>query len=391
MRGQGLFQGLHAELRVHGVGQPPCQNLAAMPIHDGYQIHKAPLHRDIRAARHGQRIPARIRLWRLVMRQSPEEGLSEALEALEVFDRPVPPVSEEVWAEINRLIAQLLTRPDPGKTAALARLAEIRKTWEGRGLASQLDRFAPLSPADIRDLAVRVGEIAVRLHLAGEEEASAAERVETANIDWLHACDKAGGFLFEPSRRDQSDPPRLYSGFWYASRQSEPPFLLPDMEKDREWDSKVALLLRRKHLAVPPYRVVQFSTAGSQTRDLRFFDHGDSIHDGLCKGWLGFGSPLFACLPQGELVVKVGASHPALEWRERLLLLTIAASRPPEPLSPGTMQDFASALDWFSASARQSYLARLDEGLTADRRWLQTLLPARFLPKASVLSALCRA
>jgi hypothetical protein len=50
------------------------------------------------------------------------------------------------------------------------------------------------------------------------------------------------------------------------------------------------------------------------------------------------------------------------------------------------MQDFASALDWLSASARQSYLARLDEGLTADRRWLQTLLPARFLPKASVLT-----
>jgi len=60
-------------------------------------------------------LPVRIRLWRLVMRQSPEEGLSEALEALEVFDRPVPPVSEEVWAEINRLIAQRLTRPDPGK------------------------------------------------------------------------------------------------------------------------------------------------------------------------------------------------------------------------------------------------------------------------------------
>lgn len=51
--------------------------------------------------RPGHRAP--IRLGRLVTRKSPEEGPSETHGALEVFDRPVPPVSEEVRAEVNQL------------------------------------------------------------------------------------------------------------------------------------------------------------------------------------------------------------------------------------------------------------------------------------------------
>ena len=341
---------------------------------------------SIRAASRGQQTPARIRLWRLVMRQSPEEGLSAALGALGLFDRPVPPVSEEVWTEINQLITQLLTRPESGKDAALGRLAEICETWTRRGLASHLDPFAPLSTAQVQKAADRVGDIAARLQLAGEEEDSAAERVETANADWLHACDKAGGFQYEPSRPDKSDPPRRYSSFWYASRQTEPPFLLPDLDKDREWDDKAALLVRRKHLSEPPHRVVQFNAAGTQTRDLRFFDHGDSIHDGLRRGWLGFGGPQFAGHPLGELVVKVGTTHPALTWAGLPIIITLAASQPPDPPPLGATKDFVAALDWFGVSARQSYLARLDEGLAADRRWLQALMPTRLLPKASVLS-----
>ncbi|AMY71174.1 DEAD/DEAH box helicase [Frigidibacter mobilis] len=94
---------------------------------------------SIRAARRGQRVPARVRLWRLVMRESPEEELSEALGALEVFDRPVPPVSEEVWAEINRLIAQLLTQPHSGKAAALgpASVGSVETAGQDRDRATR--------------------------------------------------------------------------------------------------------------------------------------------------------------------------------------------------------------------------------------------------------------
>ncbi|HQU69087.1 MAG TPA: DEAD/DEAH box helicase [Albidovulum sp.] len=341
---------------------------------------------SIRAARHGHHMPACIRLWRLVMRGSPEEGLSNALGALGVFDSPLPPVSEEIWTEVNQLVAQLLTHPETGKGAALARLSDLKATWAGRGLVSHLDHFAPLSKAQVQALADRVGDIADRLHLADEHETSAAERVEAANDDWLRACAKAGGFLYEPGRPDKSDPPRRYSGFWYASGKTEPPFLLTDMAQGHEWDDKVALLVRRKHMAVPPHRFVQFNAVGTQTRDLRFFDHGDSIHDGLCQGWLGFGGPNFSVQPQGELVIRVGETHPALAWNGQPIVVTLAASHPLQSPHSGVAKEFAAALDWFGATARQSYLARLDEGLAADHRWIQSLMPTRFSAMASVLT-----
>ena len=47
-----LFQSLNAKVRVHAVRQPPCQDLAAVPIHDCHQIEEPTAHRyvgDIRA------------------------------------------------------------------------------------------------------------------------------------------------------------------------------------------------------------------------------------------------------------------------------------------------------------------------------------------------------
>ena len=44
---QGLFQRLNAELCIHAVGQPPSQNLAAVPIHYCHEIQKATPHWDI--------------------------------------------------------------------------------------------------------------------------------------------------------------------------------------------------------------------------------------------------------------------------------------------------------------------------------------------------------
>ena len=47
MLGQGLFQGLDAKVSIHAVGQPPGQELAAVPVHDCHEIQEATPHRDI--------------------------------------------------------------------------------------------------------------------------------------------------------------------------------------------------------------------------------------------------------------------------------------------------------------------------------------------------------
>ncbi len=48
MTGHGFFEGLDAEVGIHGVRQPPGQHAPARPVHDGHEVEKAPPHRDVR-------------------------------------------------------------------------------------------------------------------------------------------------------------------------------------------------------------------------------------------------------------------------------------------------------------------------------------------------------
>jgi len=45
--GQGIFQRLDTEFGLHRVAEPPGQNLARGPVHDGHQIQKPAPHRDV--------------------------------------------------------------------------------------------------------------------------------------------------------------------------------------------------------------------------------------------------------------------------------------------------------------------------------------------------------
>ena len=41
---QGLFQSRNTEVYLQGVGQPPGQHVAAVPVHDGHQVEETPSH-----------------------------------------------------------------------------------------------------------------------------------------------------------------------------------------------------------------------------------------------------------------------------------------------------------------------------------------------------------
>lgn len=45
--GHGLLHGIHAKLHIHGVGQPPSQNLAVVPIDLGEQVHPSFVHAHV--------------------------------------------------------------------------------------------------------------------------------------------------------------------------------------------------------------------------------------------------------------------------------------------------------------------------------------------------------
>jgi hypothetical protein len=44
---EGFLECLHTEIRLQGVGEPPRQNLATVPVHDRHQVHKPAGHGNI--------------------------------------------------------------------------------------------------------------------------------------------------------------------------------------------------------------------------------------------------------------------------------------------------------------------------------------------------------
>jgi len=44
-------EGLDTEVGLHGIGNPPGEHLAAVPVHDRYQVHETPAHGDVRLSR----------------------------------------------------------------------------------------------------------------------------------------------------------------------------------------------------------------------------------------------------------------------------------------------------------------------------------------------------
>ena len=43
-----LGERLDTEVGLHGIGHPPGEHLAAVPVHDRYQVHETPAHGDVR-------------------------------------------------------------------------------------------------------------------------------------------------------------------------------------------------------------------------------------------------------------------------------------------------------------------------------------------------------
>jgi ATP-dependent helicase HepA len=340
---------------------------------------------SIGAVRAGHTRAGKIRLWRLVMRNSPEEDLSEAMDALGVFEHPLPQASEESWAEINRLIVALVTKKGDDRAQALARLEEIGATWKGRGFDSLLDHFNPHTKARSLKNIESIGEIASLAAIPGEQDLPVVDWIEAANRDWLHATGKTGGFTFAENHRDFSPARRRFDSLWYASRQTTPPFHLQEIKQGNERDDKVPLLLSRRHMTVPPSARVKVSEGDTSERPLHFFDHGAAIHDELLKRWLEFGARRFASVPRVETLIKVGPDHPGLALEGRPVLVSVSMGNPISEEAIAIPDTLAMSAAGLSAAAWEDCVAQHREGVEADRRWLSDLFPARFMFRVSTL------
>ena len=328
---------------------------------------------SIAAVRKGHGHKGIVRIWRLVMRCSLEEGLSDAMDALGVYNAPLPQASDEVWAEINCLIANILSRPD--QMASLQKLRDLTENWHGRGFESRFDHFNPLTKDNIIARNLAIGEIAATCAIRGEEQLSSIDKIEIANRDWLFGTGKAGGFTFFEGQVDRSPFSRRYEALWYASRQTQPPFEIEHMKKDNARDDKLPILINRRKMTSPPSRTVLMNDADKSETPLRFFDHGEVLHDELVRRWLEFGAPRFQSSPDGEILVKVNSEHPALAWEGRTIVLSIGCGESITAASTGISEQSDEAPE---------FTAQFQEGIEADIRWLTDLVPTQFMFRASV-------
>ncbi|TAZ73775.1 hypothetical protein ELH70_14440 [Rhizobium ruizarguesonis] len=340
-------------------------------------------HSSIVAAGNGRGGAGAIRIWRLIMRHSPEEQLSDAFDALGVFERPLPQVPEESLTVINRLIVEIVTSKRAGTDDVLRELCEIRDTWRERGFASQLAHFDPLSNRRITSEFGHIGEIAASFAIAGEEDRSPTEKIELANSDWLHAVKRVGGYWVGMGRQDQSAARSKFHTMWYSSRETAPPFYLPDMGQTDSSSEAVHFLIKRHEMAVPPARTV-IANAGEVTpRPIQFFDHGATLHDQLCQGWIDFGGTHFSESPKRELLIRVGNGHPALAFNGRPILISGMLRKQLTRPSREIPVALSEALGRFSKSGAATYLAQYHEALEADERWLAQYLPSQIAFRAS--------
>lgn len=328
---------------------------------------------SIAAVRAGHGHKGTVRIWRLVMRCSIEEGLSDAMDALGVFNAPLPQASDEDWAGIDKLITNILSQRD--SAASLQKLRDLTNNWYGRGFESQLDHFNPLTKERIISENAAIGDIATICAIRGEEQLSAIDRIEVANRDWLFGIEKAGGFTFFERQVDCSTLRRRYDSFWYASRQTQPPFEIEQMRKDNVRDDKLPILINRRTMTTPPSRAVLMNGADKSETPLRFFDHGEPLHDELVRRWFDFGMPHFQSPPDGEILVKVMRDHPALHWEGRTILLSVAIGEPIVATPSDIPDGFSKARD---------FGPDYQEGIEADLRWLTDLVPSQFMFRASV-------
>ncbi len=341
-------------------------------------------HSSIQAAVKGKSRAGIIRIWQLVMSNSPEERLAEALGAIGVFDSPLPQISEEAWTEINRLFVKVISGNFEQSRTALKQLNKISASWSSHGFVSPLDHFDPLSTTRILRKSEQIGDISRVFALGSESDITPSVAIELANWDWLKAAKHSDGFQFSDHRRRGKQLANRFHSLWYKNRHATPPFYLPDMGNTDAAEDKKFFLLQRKEMTSPPSVEVPVSADGEVRKLLHFFDHGDPIHDQFLKGWLEFGKQNFSEIPEKEIVVQINDDHPACAYATRSIVVSLAASHgllSPSKATPVEMQD---ALTSFTPSAQQTYIDHHIEGLQADWRWLSNYLPVQ----ASVRAAL---
>ena len=330
-----------------------------------------------------------IRIWRLILRDSPEEYLSKGLDALGIFERPLSPIPESDMDIALQALEKMARKQDV--IESLATLKSIAKTNEATGLNSKLANCAPNSA----DKARRDYEDWQRLPptapslLPNVPDNVASAKMEDALRGWLKIIQLSGDFDIRHRRRDRDDDRVKFSTFWYKDKRSTEPFHISGMRTDNWMTDHVPFISQRRTMTAPPRKTVKSDDGESDGRLLNFFDHGNSLHDDLVRGYVSLCQASFSAQSRvTNWVVQLPTGHPALQFASQPILLSAGFSDPGRRAEgqnhDASMQLLASSVS--TPAQRKNMSLDLDlfnDRRKADERWIRSIVPAMLQLRAS--------
>lgn len=224
-----------------------------------------------------------IRIWTIVQPDTPENRVVAGLTKLGVFDEPMPPVPPDTAENIRRALEDLAMANSPSD--AFARLERIGDEIHDTARISRLDDFAP----PLNELATQQYAQLQRAYLpepviSSKISETFTQKSEAALVGWLKFLSRARLFMLQ-GRKDKHQPEIRFMTFWYQDtfRKAQPAIRLTEMEGTNWMSDHVPFVSRLRDLHRPPLMVVHTDDGEPEGRPLRFFSHGDSIHDDLIE------------------------------------------------------------------------------------------------------------
>lgn len=325
-----------------------------------------------------------IGVWTLSQRGSPESEIVGALEALGVFQRPVPPAPEAEMASVDEGLRAIFA--GQGAKGVRQRFEALKQSWDEQPPPSLIEHLNPSTPKaaqtayDQLQASPPVEPIMLR-----SPRTTYTTRCEEGLRGLTDLLSRAQ--LFDVgSRVDPEHPDVRFSTIWYpGGRRDTAPFRLTELDLGPTWMSGHApFIYRRRDIGTPPRVTVHTDEGESAGRLLRFLDHGDPLHEGLLEGLIQLGTRALgqALTPQIR-TVRFPEGHPLLSQQGRIVLLLTAFGDPTRTSGELETDPLVQAIEAAPTDAQRARLAAdlrmAQEGWQADLRWVTQQAPARLL------------
>ena len=330
-----------------------------------------------------------VNVWTICQPGTPGAAVVDALEALDVFKRPMPPSGSEDQEAIRAGLRAVVESGELGDVAG--QLKDIRAAWTEGGDRSALELRDPWTPASAQ-AAYDVLRARAPLEPVMERtvRTSFFQRREEGLRGMTDLLGKMRLFAFS-GRNDADDPDFNFSTIWYAERPDAAPIRLSELDGGRTFMAghQPFIWSRRKMTGVPR-RLVKSDAGEENGRPLRFLDDGDPLHDGLIGMVSSVSGKIFAAPFKPPFrTVRVPEGHPLLQWQGQTLLLCLADLDPADQMPPLPLDMLRRHID-AAPTDRQRADLTLDlmkacDGWRADQRWLSMNVAASLSADLSVL------